>query len=159
MDKESHTPLDRGLGIMMPLIACMTSKVRYQVSCICEEEDYPLTPEEADTLMVIHHLEGLPQSQLATVLGKDKASVTRLMNALVKSGLVGRMQDINDRRIVRACITAEGKKAFTHIFPKLIALSGHVLEGLSSEEFDTARRVLTHMMDNLSTLEVKSGKN
>jgi len=153
MDKNSHMRSDRGLGIIMPLIGCMTSRVRYQASCICEEEGYKLTPEEADTLMLIYHLEGLPQSQLAKILGKDKASITRLMNALVKSGLVGRVQDSNDRRIVRACITEEGKKAFTHIFPKLKALSEQVLDGVSAEEFATIQRVMMRMIENLSALE------
>ncbi|MBL4760725.1 MAG: MarR family transcriptional regulator [Mariprofundaceae bacterium] len=143
---------NRSLGAIMPLIGCMTSLVRYQVSCICASEGYKLTPEEADTLMLIHHCEGLPQSQLAKMLGKDKTSVTRLMNVLVKSGLVGRIQDKSDRRIVRACMTEEGKKAFTRIFPQLKALSEKVLEGLSGSDIDRVKRVITQMTTNLAVL-------
>jgi len=142
-----------GLGAIMPLIGCMTSRVRYQVSCICAIEGYKLTPEEADTLMLIHHCEGLPQSQLAKMLGKDKASLTRLMNALVKSGLVGRVQDESDRRIVRACMTEEGQKAFTRIFPQLKVLSEKVLDGLSQSDVDMVKQVMTQMTMNLAALD------
>ena len=141
-----------GLGEIMPLIGCMTSLVRYQVSRICAHEGYTLTPEEADTLMLIYHCEGLPQSQLAKMLGKDKASVTRLMNVLVKSGLVGRVQDANDRRIIRACMTAEGKKAFARIFPQLKALSEQVLHGVAESDIAVAKQVITAMTSNLMTM-------
>lgn len=138
---------------MMPLIGCMTSRVRYQVSCICEAAGYQLTPEEADTLMLIHHCEGVPQSQLAKMLGKDKTSVTRLMNALVKSGLVARIQDESDRRIVRACMTEEGKKAFTRIFPQLKTLSDKVLDGLSESDVEMVKKVISQMTANLAALD------
>ncbi|MBN4061331.1 MAG: hypothetical protein COB41_01185 [Proteobacteria bacterium] len=144
---------NRGLGAMMPLIGCMTSRVRYQVSCICEAAGYQLTPEEADTLMLIHHCEGVPQSQLAKMLGKDKTSVTRLMNALVKSGLVARIQDESDRRIVRACMTEEGKKAFTRIFPQLKTLSDKVLDGLSESDVEMVKKVISQMTANLAALD------
>jgi DNA-binding MarR family transcriptional regulator len=150
--KKSFQIQARGLGAMMPLIGCMTSLVRYQISCICASAGYKLTPEEADTLMLIHHCEGLPQSELAKMLGKDKASVTRLMNALVKSGLVGRIQDEHDRRIVRACMTDEGKKAFKRIFPQLKALSEKVFDGLPESEVGTTKQVIAHMIKNLTKL-------
>jgi len=152
MKKKSQIQ-NRGLGAIMPLIGCMTSRVRYQVSCICEAAGYKLTPEEADTLMLIHHCEGVPQSQLAKMLGKDKASVTRLMNVLVKSGLVGRIQDEHDRRIVRACMTGEGKKAFMRIFPQLKALSEKVLVGISESDIDLAKQVIVQMTKNLTALD------
>jgi DNA-binding MarR family transcriptional regulator len=84
------------------------------------------------------------------MLGKDKTAVTRLVNALVKSGLVGRVQDKQDRRMVRACITAEGKTAFTRIFPQLMALSQRAFQGLSHEDIDLMQRILKQMVENLS---------
>lgn len=156
--KKNFQVQSRSLGAIMPLIGCMTSRVRYQVSCICEAAGYKLTPEEADTLMLIHHCEGVPQSQLAKMLGKDKASVTRLMNALVKSGLVGRIQDEDDRRIVRACMTDEGKKAFARIFPQLKSLSEKVFEGIPESDIDLVKQVIVQMTMNLATLDDDMGE-
>ena len=133
----------------MPLISSMLVLVSCQVKRICEKEGYQLTPEEAGALMMINHCEGLTQSELAKMLGKDKAAVTRLMNALVKSGLVGRIQDNHDRRVIRASITAEGKTAFTRIFPQLMGLSQQTLQGLNQQDVESTQRIMTTMIDNL----------
>lgn len=140
----------------MPLIGYMTSHVRHHVSRICRDAGYQLTPEEADTLMIIRHFNGLPQSKLASILGKDKAAVTRLMNSLVKSGLVGREQDKQDRRVVRAQITEEGEQAFINIWPELTRLSSKALENISDQELTQACKVLAMVNVNLGALAKES---
>jgi len=142
-----------GLGAIMPLIGCMTSQVRFQVSRICKDAGYNLTPEEADTLMIIRHCDGLPQSHLANILGKDKAAVTRLMNSLVKSGLVGRVQDQQDRRVVRAQITAQGKQAFVQVWPELKKLSGVALNGVSAADLMSMQQTLKLINANLGAMK------
>jgi len=144
---------NHGLGAIMPLIGCMTSQVRFQVSRICKDAGYNLTPEEADTLMIIRHCDGLPQSQLANILGKDKAAVTRLMNSLVKSGLVGRVQDQQDRRIVRAQITEQGKQAFVQVWPELKKLSDQALFGISAHDLALMQQTLKAINANLGVIK------
>ena len=140
------------LGAIMPLVGCLTSYVRSHVSRICKDAGYHLTPEEADTLMIIRHCNGLPQSQLANILGKDKASVTRLMNTLVKSGLVGRIQDQQDRRIIRAQITEQGEQAFVQVWPELMKLSDQALDGISAQELTSMLGTLAAINTNLGAL-------
>ena len=141
-----------GLGLIMPLMGYMTSHVRYHVSRICKDVGYDLTPEEADTLMIIRHCNALPQSLLANILGKDKAAVTRLMNSLVRSGLVGRVQDQKDRRIVRAQITEEGERAFIQIWPELKKLSKQALHGISDRDMSRLCELFGMINANLNTL-------
>lgn len=136
----------------MPLVGFLTSHVRYHVSRICKDAGYNITPEEADTLMIIRHFNGLPQSKLADILGKDKAAVTRLMNTLVKSGLVGREQDKQDRRIVRARITPEGERAFVQVWPQLMKLSDLALEGIDKQELAGLHKALGAINANLGGL-------
>ena len=136
----------------MPLVGFLTSHVRYHVSRICKNAGYNITPEEADTLMIIRHFHGLPQSRLAEILGKDKAAVTRLMNSLVKSGLVGREQDQKDRRIVRAQITDEGERAFVQVWPELMRLSEQALAGIAESELAGLRSTLAAINANLGRL-------
>jgi len=152
MDIEQQCRNSEGLGTIMPLIGYMTSHVRCHVSRICKDAGYNITPEEADTLMIIRHFNGLPQSQLAKILGKDKAAVTRLMNTLVKSGLVGRKQDQQDRRIVRAQITEEGELAFVRIWPELMKMSEVALTGIDKQDLDLMRSVLNAINTNLAAL-------
>jgi len=149
--KTVHQQND-GLGAIMPLIGFMTSHVRSHVSRICKDAGYNITPEEADTLMIIRHCDGMPQSQLANILGKDKAAVTRLMNTLVKSGLVGRVQDQQDRRIIRAQITEEGKQAFIQVWPELNKFSDQALAGIPAKDLESMRQTLIAINVNLGAL-------
>lgn len=156
MTIDPQHQLNEGLGVIMPLIGCMTSHVRYHVSRICRDAGYNITPEEADTLMMIRHFDGLPQSRLASILGKDRAAVTRLMNALVKSGLVGREQDQKDRRIIRAKITEEGELAFVQIWPELKKLGDQALRGIPSQDLECMREVFVAINANLGEMTEKN---
>jgi len=155
MEIDPQQPINSGLGAIMPLVGCMTSHVRYHISRICSDAGHDLTPEEAGTLMIIRHFNGLPQSRLASILGKDKAAITRLMNALVKSGLVGRIQDQHDRRVIRAQITEDGEQAFIKVWPELMKLSDEALKQVSELELEQLSKVLLMINANLGTLTEK----
>jgi len=155
MHTDLKHPINGGLGAIMPLIGCMTSHVRHHISRICRDAGHTLTPEEAGTLMIIRHFDSLPQSKLASILGKDKAAVTRLMNALVKSGLVGRVQDEQDRRVIRAQITAAGDQVFVKVWPELMKLSDDALKGISDEDIEQLGITLQLINDNLLALTEK----
>lgn len=138
--------IDIELAALMPLIGRITCYVRDQTSQIYKTLGYDLTPEATDALMIIHHFNGLSQKMLVDILGKDKASITRLLNTLVKSKLVVRVQDEEDRRIVRAHITEEGQQAFLAIYPELQKLSARILEATSPEDFKATIAVLSNIV-------------
>ena len=142
-------PEPRGLGLIMPLMGHLMCYVRSQTSQIFTHLGYDITPEAADALLIIHHFDGLPQKELADILGKDKASITRLLNSLVKSQLVERLQDQQDRRIIRAHITEVGREAFRKIYPELKTLSDATLAPLSENEFQQALASLSKVVANL----------
>lgn len=149
MNLPKTNPSDIALGIMMPLISRIMCHVRQQANQIYKDLGYDLTPETVETLSIIHHFNGLPQSKLAHILGKDKASVTRILNCLVQNNLVDRVQDRHDRRIIRANITQEGRAVFQRIQPAIQSLSDSILSGISQEDFDTTIKVCTTIVNGL----------
>lgn len=153
---KSLQPRQSQLGLLMPLIGHLTCHVRQQASEIYKALGYELTPEAADALMIIHHFDGLPQKKLADILGKDRASITRLLNTLVNSHLVERVQDKEDRRIIRAHITDEGKKAFEKLTPKLLELSNSILNPVAKDDFDRMLGTLSTIIDNLPCQTTKN---
>ena len=142
----------------MPLMGHLMCYVRQQTSRIYSELGYDITPEAADALMIIHHFDGMPQKKLADILGKDKAAITRLLNSLVKSNLVERIQDQEDRRIIRAHITQEGREAFAKICPQLQILSDMTLANVSDHDFNHTIDTLTNIVNSLpcSTADKKT---
>ncbi|MDQ7002192.1 MAG: MarR family transcriptional regulator [Ghiorsea sp.] len=143
---------DIKIGNMMPLIGHLMCFMRHQISQAYKELGYDITPEAAQALTIIQHFDGLTQTKLAQILGKDKASITRLLNSLVQLGLVERMQDSNDRRIIRAHITIKGKNTFQQFLPKLHALSDLTLQGISEEDVKQTLHTLTRITSNIHSI-------
>jgi len=151
----NHSPMKeaiqnaKSLSRIMPLMSHLMCHVRQQTSQIYSALGYELTPEAADALMIIHHFDGLPQKKLADILGKDKASITRLLNTLVKINLVERIQDENDRRVIRAHITKEGTTAFHEFYPKIKVLSEQILHVASDDDFEKMVVTLSQIVHGL----------
>jgi len=141
---------DIKMARLMPLVGQLKCFVRQQTSAAYTSLGYAISPEAADALMIIQHFDGLPQKQLADILGKDKASITRLLNTLVACNLVERIQDQEDRRVIRAHITQEGAQVFQQILPKLHALSDEAVQHISDHDFDHMIQVMTQIVDNIS---------
>ncbi len=141
---------DIEIGMIMPLIGQLMCFMRQEISQAYQDLGYDIAPESAQTLMIIQHFDGLPQSKLADILGKDKAAITRLLNSLVKLNLVERIQDIEDRRIIRAHITPEGKAVFKQFMPKLHALSDLTLAGISQQQFTQTVATMTQIINNIN---------
>ncbi len=138
------------IAAVMPLVGQLMCFMRQHISQAYKDLGYDITPEAAQALMIIQHLEGLTQTKLAQILGKDKASVTRLLNSLVQLNLVERVQDTDDRRIIRAHITPKGEKVFEQFIPKLHALSDLTLQGISEENFRQTLHTLHHITNNIN---------
>ncbi|MCF6208342.1 MAG: MarR family transcriptional regulator, partial [Ghiorsea sp.] len=137
------------IATVMPLVGQLMCFMRQQISQAYQDLGYDIAPESAQAMMIIQHFDGLPQSKLADILGKDKAAVTRLLNSLVRLNLVERIQDKSDRRIIRAHITPEGKTVFEQFMPKLQALSDLALAGISSEDFLQTVTTMTKITANI----------
>ena len=74
--------------------------------------DTPLTPLESNTLPEIEANPGLNLVELKTRLHLDQVSTTRLVQGLVKQGLVTQEKSKTDRRYKEIKLTAKGRKLF-----------------------------------------------
>ncbi|MFQ5581567.1 MAG: MarR family winged helix-turn-helix transcriptional regulator [Mariprofundaceae bacterium] len=117
-----------------------------------EGAGYNVRHEELGVLIVLNQEDDQTQSQLSESLAKDKAVITRLLNRLVKDGLVERRHDAKDRRIVRARLTTAGKQTSQRLLPMLWDFISKALEGVDQKEFKDACGVLQQILANLRKL-------
>ena len=68
------------------------------------------SPGRFATLMLISRNPGISQTELSYASGRDKSSLTPVVEDLVRRGLVERKRMDRDRRVYRLSLTAEGKK-------------------------------------------------
>ena len=71
------------------------------------------SPGRFATLTLIARNPGISQTELSLANGRDKSSLTPVVEDLVKRGLVERKRMDSDRRIYRLNLTPSGKKVLT----------------------------------------------
>jgi DNA-binding MarR family transcriptional regulator len=73
------------------------------------------SPGRFATLMLIARNPGISQTELSHAAGRDKSSLTPVVEDLVRRGLVERHRMDNDRRAYRLNLTTDGKKTLTQL--------------------------------------------
>ena len=73
------------------------------------------SPGRFATLTLIARNPGISQTELSLAAGRDKSSLTPVVEDLVRRGQVERKRMRNDRRAYRLNLTAAGKKVLTNL--------------------------------------------
>ena len=84
-------------------------------------KSYDISHEQAMLLKIVYEVPGLSQTQIAGYLHKDKTTITRMIDTLVKKGKLKREVSAEDRRVFRIYVTEEtqkGVEALSPIFEK-----------------------------------------
>jgi DNA-binding MarR family transcriptional regulator len=107
-------------------------------------------------LDILSHSETPPtMGELSTELEIPLSSATRMANGLVRANFVERSTDRNDRRVVRLCLTENGRQ-FIHIamehMKEHIAL---LLKHLSLEEQAQLLRLMNKVLDSIQAEKTK----
>ncbi|HEV8598192.1 MAG TPA: MarR family transcriptional regulator [Gemmatimonadales bacterium] len=89
--------------------------------------------------------EPLPLSELAECSKCVRSNVTQLVDRLEADGLVRRVDDPDDRRVTRASLTHEGRKAFIQAKKVISLQEREIFRVLSDEEAAALVRVLEQL--------------
>lgn len=76
-------------------------------------QDIGESPGRFATLTLIARNPGISQTELSQANGRDKSSLTPVIEDLVRRGLIVRRRTNNDRRTYRLNLTPSGKKVLT----------------------------------------------
>jgi DNA-binding MarR family transcriptional regulator len=141
----THTSITETLGYLIVQI-CRAHRNKAQ-ELLAQIE---LHPGQEFMLLSLYPEDGCAQSDLAEKMCVQPATITKMLDRLVKNGLVERRPDTEDQRVSRVYLTQEGR-ALQHP----IAQAWQVLEeasfaNLSLEERILLRRLLMQVNQNLS---------
>jgi DNA-binding MarR family transcriptional regulator len=101
-------------------------------------EEFNITVEQFHILRRIH--KGSDSvSKLAEAKQISRPAISRVVDVMVKKGLVTRSQDPSDRRYVRLSLTDEGKSLLEAIFGKNRDWMAGKLASLAEDELKTIR--------------------
>lgn len=108
-----------------------------------------ITPEEWALLMQLWVKDDQTPSNLADNTIRDRTTVTRLLDGMVKKGLVTRTQSETDRRQICIKLSPTGQEMEKRLVPIAKGLIADALDGIDKQDVDKALEVLRKMNENL----------
>jgi DNA-binding MarR family transcriptional regulator len=89
---------------------------------------------EARALIELMSARGIAQGELASLLGLDKSTVSRLAAGLERKGWIRRGRDEGNQRYVRLYLTAEGGEIADRVLQAWRSRQARILAALSDDE-------------------------
>ena len=121
--------------------------------------DLDLTMPQARTLF---HLGEGPRRmrEVAAFLGTGMPSATSMIDRLVRRGLVRRVEDATDRRVVACELTGEGVEAVERFWRMRRARAESIADAMTDEELAQVAPALEILVDAIARRDsVESGKD
>ncbi len=119
------------------------------VQNILDESKSALTTDQWLVLSSVNELNEPNQAEIASILSKESASLSRIIDILEKKNLVTRKNTKEDRRSFLIKPTVEGSRLYRIIQPKMYALEMH-LNQVELQNEDS----LLNIINNISTIDV-----
>ena len=139
-----HFKLDDSLGFWINVVAGkMKNELNRSIS------KYNITAEQWAVLSRLWEEQGITQKDLAERTGKDQPNTGRILDKLEKKGLVNRIPDTQDRRIVLVYLTDTG----CELKEKLIPIATDVLiraqRGIDDKDITYLKQILEKLSRNI----------
>lgn len=119
----------------------------YKLNQLLRQYEADITVDQFRLLTHLWKQDGISQQQLAVLVRRDRASVTRMVDILEEQGIISRRADNEDRRINLIFLTKKGKQ----LEPVASKAAQETLD-ISQNGFSKADRlVLTELLKKIIT--------
>ncbi|SNZ05718.1 DNA-binding transcriptional regulator, MarR family [Terribacillus aidingensis] len=112
-------------------------------------QQFELTPEQFSLVAELDKQDDVTQKELADVTEREQTTVTKIVDKLVKKGLVSRRHDPHDRRAIRLLITDAGRQLVCEIIPKVDEIETNAYQGFHQEDIKTLHTLIRKLHQNL----------
>ena len=136
---DMHGTVRKMLGSLLDEIWKLEEKA------IVTEEFSDISDNDFRVIEAIGTKEGNNMSMIAKKLNITVGSLTTAMNSLVNKKYVARERSEEDRRVVYIRLTLKGKKAHTHLQKFRNEMTEAVLEGLTKEDIEGAKKIMENL--------------
>ena len=106
-----------------------------------------MSTPQLKALLLISDEEAIRMRELARKLGGSFSNATVLVDRLVDRGLVERLMDPDDRRVVLVRATGKGQALIEQLVTSWRALSESVLDAMDAEDLAALRRGLAALLE------------
>lgn len=131
-------------------VGYMITRVRASLFSSVDRElaGWGVSSAQGAILIYIAHGRGERAADLAREHNYDTGSLTRMIDRLVKKGLLRRTPHAGDRRAVKLELTAAGRRLAERLPAAAVKVLNHHLRGFSRAELDQLKGYLGRMLAN-----------
>jgi len=142
--------LDEKLEDVLYYLIDKTNKVarRYSQETFVKA-GHDITVDQWLVLKKIWDNKEINQIELATSLFKDRASITRILQILVRKRLVKKDLKVGDKRHFILSLTTKGEQLFKQLLVEVKAMRTQGVSDFSDQEKEQMRKLLNRMIKNL----------
>lgn len=149
MEESSPTDDLKLEGVLFYQIEqAMRQSIRY-THRVFAEADIDLTKDQWLVLKKVNDEDGIAPLEIANVLGKEAASMTRMLDILERKQLLRREQNPADRRSSLVFCTSEGKEVYARVLPLVKSIRNQAVRGMTSEALTELRVSLQKIIQNM----------
>jgi len=138
--------LEQAIGLNVNRTAFLMTE---EISRRFAANGYPLSAQDFGILFRLMKQGAMTQVEIAQLLMRDKTTITRRIDGLVKKGFVERAPDPADRRCFRVGLTTEGELALEVMIPLVRDFQQEVLSDIPDEEKAITIRTLKSISERL----------
>jgi MarR family transcriptional regulator, transcriptional regulator for hemolysin len=115
-----------------------------------KENGFKITIDQWLIIKTILENPAVTQQEIAKNVFKDNASVTRIIELLVKSKYLERKDNPDDRRKSNLVVTEEGKAIIYQVQSLVLENRKNALDTISTDELETMNLVMKKIISNCS---------
>lgn len=131
--------------------------MRIVQSMVSEQLQSDLTHEQYIVFNTLKNLGTATPSDLATRCNVNRSAITAMIDRLVAKGLVKRLRDENDRRVVLLESTDKGDAVFAEVKDNVHRFIQSIIEQLSTHEVEsfiqTYEKIANIIRENMRSVE------
>ncbi|GFR37106.1 MarR family transcriptional regulator [Insulibacter thermoxylanivorax] len=133
---SAQTAEDVQLSLKLFVVLSKASKVIME-GAVRDMKKYGVSPTEFTLMELLYHKGDFPLQQIGNKILMTSGSITYNIDKLENKGLIRRIPSEEDRRVIYARLTEEGRKLIERIFPLHSQAIHQLLSGLTDEEKET----------------------
>lgn len=140
--------LENGTGTVLYTIEQAIKAYRKLAQANIQKVIPDITVDQGLALLVIHRHPELTRVEMAKMIFKDMASMTRMIQLMEKKGLLKREMNPEDLRRYKLNITAKGHAALEALGPAIELNRNTALAGFSAAETEQLQSLLARIIHN-----------
>ncbi len=111
-----------------------------------------ITIDQGLILLFLNKFPDMSQTEIAELVFRDNASMTRMINLMVKNDYLNRSINEQDRRRFNIEITPKGKDVLKRLPPIIARNRAQSLQGITEQEQEQLKNILKKMTANCTKI-------